>query len=101
MSNFIAFTYTIHTLQVSYVKAIDVWMAVCQVFVFGALIEFSVVNVLSRRHKANKSTIKNQQSENEKHEANQNKVRILNFVFFVTFSSIIRLIPDEPVVTGG
>ena len=37
--------------QVSYVKAIDIWMAVCQIFVFGALVEFSVVNFLARRHK--------------------------------------------------
>ncbi|CAC5391054.1 GLRA3 [Mytilus coruscus] len=34
--------------KVSYVKAIDIWMAVCLLFVFGALIEFAFVNVLSR-----------------------------------------------------
>ena len=38
--------------RVSYVKAIDVWMAMCLVMVFGALIEYSTVNVLFRKDKA-------------------------------------------------
>ena len=37
--------------RVSYIKAIDVWMSVCLAFVFGALIEYSVVNVLARTKK--------------------------------------------------
>ncbi|XP_035686457.1 glycine receptor subunit alphaZ1-like isoform X1 [Branchiostoma floridae] len=37
--------------KVSYVKAIDIWMAVCLLFVFSALLEFAAVNFLSRMDK--------------------------------------------------
>ncbi|CAF88202.1 unnamed protein product, partial [Tetraodon nigroviridis] len=34
-----------------YVKAIDIWMAVCLLFVFSALLEYAAVNFVSRQHK--------------------------------------------------
>ncbi|XP_069129490.1 glycine receptor subunit alpha-3-like isoform X2 [Argopecten irradians] len=40
--------------RVSYVKAIDVWMATCLFFVFGALIEFAYANVTFRGKKKEK-----------------------------------------------
>lgn len=35
--------------HVSYTKAIDIWMVTCLMFVFFALIEFAVANVLMRK----------------------------------------------------
>ncbi|XP_060688322.1 glycine receptor, alpha 4a [Hemiscyllium ocellatum] len=37
--------------KVSYVKAIDIWMAVCLLYVFAALLEYAAVNFVSRQHK--------------------------------------------------
>lgn len=36
--------------RVSYTKAIDIWMSTCLIFVFSALIEFAVANVLTRAY---------------------------------------------------
>ncbi|XP_069129055.1 glycine receptor subunit alpha-2-like [Argopecten irradians] len=43
--------------RVSYIKAIDVWMAICLLFVFAALIQFAHVNVLSRVERRRRESV--------------------------------------------
>ena len=41
--------------KVSYIKAIDVWMTSCLIFVFAALLEYAVVNVVARKQEFKKN----------------------------------------------
>lgn len=50
---------------VSLTKAIDVWMAACLVFVFGAFIEYSIVNVLARREVTRRKKLKQRRRQEE------------------------------------
>lgn len=45
------------TPQVSYVKALDIWMGACTAFVFSALIEFTIVNYIWRRDTKSKFVV--------------------------------------------
>lgn len=64
--------------RVSYVKAIDVWMAVCLAFVFAALLEFAIVNVMQRRQQkfADPSSFVNSSNKNEEEKQNSNNRRL-------------------------
>ena len=56
---------SVNLLQVSYAKAIDLWMAVCLLFVFAALLEFAAVNFLVHK-KASKIVSKDWMEEESK-----------------------------------
>ncbi|XP_053400665.1 glycine receptor subunit alpha-3-like [Mercenaria mercenaria] len=68
-------TVTEHLPRVSYLKAIDVYMAACLTFVFLGLVEFAYVNVLTRVERRRFKSKPADQKENDQKELNGNAVK--------------------------
>lgn len=90
---------------VSYTKAIDVWTGVCLTFVFGALLEFALVNYASRsdshREKIQKETRTNTLEDGNAFQmVNLNKFfsseRYLQLQFIKPLNMLIAETIDEP-----
>ena len=61
--------------RISYPKAIDIWMSVCMMFVFGALIEYAFINAMARKDKKKRTPETDEQSDRP------DEVIALNIVF--------------------
>ncbi|XP_070558042.1 glycine receptor subunit alpha-4-like [Ptychodera flava] len=52
-----------HMAKVSYTKALDVWMLVCSLFVFAALVEFAIASYLFKKTRADRVSIFNKEND--------------------------------------
>ena len=82
--------------RVSYVKAIDIWMSTSVIFVFLAMLEFAVVNTLSRKE-IRKLSIKARAVNNDKSADMVYDIYVFYFLLeaIYIFSQLNITVPDR------
>lgn len=86
---------------VSYTKAIDVWTGVCLTFVFGALLEFALVNYASRSDQHRENMKKQRQRQCEEHGSLDATSDMVDTDSNATFAMKPLMRPGDPMGLGG
>ena len=87
---------------VNYTKAIDVWTGVCLFFIFGALLEFVLVNYVSQSH-ANQDVLYKQQEQTNakkrsckgllfKFPARSKRIDVISRILFPSMFALFNLV---------